>query len=231
MIHNSKWFFLNTDSWTTIQYESRIGFVRHRSNLFGVRICDHDTIQTHGFMKKIHVFTNLLYDSRTLNVDTFSNLNRCYSFLVYSSWNLNITHLKKKSKKGWEDLCSSHHTKFRIATNPSKSRFLSLSLSLFKSRFDSIQIHGFAIPIYRYMIPLYDSRNLTIYKPYHLQTLPFTNLTIYKPYHLQTLPFTNLTINKPYHLPVLVRSRDHWKFTIVNFIFTISVLESTVDPD
>ncbi len=55
-----------------IRYESRICFVRHRSNLFGVRIGDHDTIQIHGFTKRIHVFTTLLYDSRNLNVCTKS---------------------------------------------------------------------------------------------------------------------------------------------------------------
>ncbi len=38
----------------------RIRFVRHELNLFGVRICDYET-------KRIHVFTNLLYDSRILS--------------------------------------------------------------------------------------------------------------------------------------------------------------------
>jgi hypothetical protein len=36
-----------------------VGFVNHETNLFGVRIRDYDT-------KRIHVFTNLLYDSRIL---------------------------------------------------------------------------------------------------------------------------------------------------------------------
>jgi hypothetical protein len=44
----------------------RICIVKHESNLFGVRICDHETIQIHGFAKRIHVFMNLLYDSRIL---------------------------------------------------------------------------------------------------------------------------------------------------------------------
>jgi hypothetical protein len=38
--------------------------VRHESNLFGFRIRDHDIKRIHGFAKRIHVFTNLLYDSR-----------------------------------------------------------------------------------------------------------------------------------------------------------------------
>ncbi len=41
--------------------------VRHGSNLLGLRIRDHNTIQIHGFAKPIHVFTNLLYDSRILS--------------------------------------------------------------------------------------------------------------------------------------------------------------------
>jgi hypothetical protein len=43
------------------------GFVlRYETNLFGVRIRDYDTKRIHGFAKQIHVFTNLLYDSRIL---------------------------------------------------------------------------------------------------------------------------------------------------------------------
>ncbi len=49
-----------------IQYESRIRIVGYESKLFGVRICGHDTVRIHGFVKRIHVFTNLLYDSRIL---------------------------------------------------------------------------------------------------------------------------------------------------------------------
>ncbi len=58
------------DSWTTIRYESGIRIVRYESNLFEVRICTHDTVRIHGFAKRIHVFTNLLYDSRILNWTT-----------------------------------------------------------------------------------------------------------------------------------------------------------------
>jgi hypothetical protein len=38
----------------------------YKTNLFWVRIHDHDTKRIHGFAKWIHVFTNLLYDSRIL---------------------------------------------------------------------------------------------------------------------------------------------------------------------
>ncbi len=41
------------DSWPTIQNESRIR--------------GHNTVRIHGFAKRIHVFTNLLYDSRILS--------------------------------------------------------------------------------------------------------------------------------------------------------------------
>ncbi len=44
----------------------RICFVEPETNLFGVRICDNYTKWIHGFAKRIHVFTNLLYDSRIL---------------------------------------------------------------------------------------------------------------------------------------------------------------------
>ena len=64
------------DSWSMIRNES--GFVNHEmkriricqsrneTNLFGVRIRDYDTKRIHGFAKQIHVFTNLLYESRIL---------------------------------------------------------------------------------------------------------------------------------------------------------------------
>ncbi len=64
VIKDSKQIFLSQDSWSMIRYKSRICFVRHVLNLFGVRICDHDTIW-------IHVFMNLLYNSRNLNQNTF----------------------------------------------------------------------------------------------------------------------------------------------------------------
>jgi hypothetical protein len=49
-------------SWTTNPgFISYRGSRRHKSNLFGVRIRDHDTIRMHGFAKRIHVFTNLLW--------------------------------------------------------------------------------------------------------------------------------------------------------------------------
>ena len=60
VIHDSEQIFLSQDLWSTIWYKSRIYFVWHGSNLFGVRIRDHDRI-------RIHVFTNLLYNSRNLN--------------------------------------------------------------------------------------------------------------------------------------------------------------------
>ncbi len=71
VINHSKQIFLIQDSWSTIGYKSRICFIRHGSNLFGVRICDHDNIQ-------IHVFTNLLYNSCNLT----KNLSKKIDFLL-----------------------------------------------------------------------------------------------------------------------------------------------------
>ena len=48
------------DSWSTIRYESRIR--------------GHDTVRIHGFAKRIHVFTNLLYESRNLTFWVFDFL-------------------------------------------------------------------------------------------------------------------------------------------------------------
>jgi hypothetical protein len=45
----------------------RIRQSRNKTNLFGVRIRDYDTKRIHGFAKRIHVFTNLLYKSRILS--------------------------------------------------------------------------------------------------------------------------------------------------------------------
>ncbi len=70
VIHDLKWIFSTPELWSTIWYESRVHFVRQGSNLFGVRIHDHYTIRIHGFAKQIHVFTNLLYDSRNLKKNT-----------------------------------------------------------------------------------------------------------------------------------------------------------------
>ncbi len=68
MINDSKRIFLSQDLWSMIGYKSSVCIVRHGSNIFGVRICDHNTIWIHGFAKWIHVFTNLLYNSRILNL-------------------------------------------------------------------------------------------------------------------------------------------------------------------
>ncbi len=55
--------FLTKDLRSTIRYKSRIHIVRHWSNLFGVRIHDHDTI-------RIHIFKIILFDSFNLNILT-----------------------------------------------------------------------------------------------------------------------------------------------------------------
>jgi hypothetical protein len=61
----------------------RICIVRHKSNLFGVRICDHETIRIHGFAKQIHIFTNLLYtipaSLRILHKNDMHS-NKCFKF-------------------------------------------------------------------------------------------------------------------------------------------------------
>ena len=41
---------------------------RIKTNLLEVRIRSHDTVRIHGFAKQIHVFTNLLYESRILSI-------------------------------------------------------------------------------------------------------------------------------------------------------------------
>ncbi len=56
----------------------RIPFIRHKSNLFGVRIRSHDTVRIHGFAKRIHVFMNLLYDSRILIVYSFNSCRKWF---------------------------------------------------------------------------------------------------------------------------------------------------------
>jgi hypothetical protein len=43
------------------RYESRIRSVGYQSNLFGVRICSHDTVRIHGFAKRIHVFISITF--------------------------------------------------------------------------------------------------------------------------------------------------------------------------
>ncbi len=101
VINDSNPIFLSQDSWSTIRYKSRISFVRHKLKLFGVRICDHKTKQIHGFAKRIHVFTNLLYDSRILNRNILSSLlslklkmSLYVSSLCLSSWDSHPTSSK-----------------------------------------------------------------------------------------------------------------------------------------
>jgi hypothetical protein len=53
----------------------RIRQSRNETNLFGVRIRDYDT-------KPIHVFTNLLYDSRILTFFPFLVKNRSFLFQI-----------------------------------------------------------------------------------------------------------------------------------------------------
>ncbi len=63
------------DSWSTIRYESSIRIVGYESNLLGVRIHGHNTLRIHGFAKQIHVFTNLLYDSRILTNKSLATIS------------------------------------------------------------------------------------------------------------------------------------------------------------
>ncbi len=60
---STKWFVIHDTK------QIRICFVRHESNLFEVRIHYHDTKRIHGFAKRTHIFTNLLYNSRILSFD------------------------------------------------------------------------------------------------------------------------------------------------------------------
>jgi hypothetical protein len=54
---------------------SRICQSRNEANLFGVRIRDYNTKWMHGFAKRIHVFTNLLYDFRILHYFLMTDCN------------------------------------------------------------------------------------------------------------------------------------------------------------
>jgi hypothetical protein len=68
VIRDSKQIFLSPDSWSTIRYES---IVRHGSNLFGVRICGHVTVQIHGYMipcYNSHKFSQSCFDEVIFNV-------------------------------------------------------------------------------------------------------------------------------------------------------------------
>ncbi len=60
-MYDTKRIFPSSDSWTSVRKESGIRIVRYESNLFEVRIRTHDTV-------RIHVFKNLFYDSRILNI-------------------------------------------------------------------------------------------------------------------------------------------------------------------
>ena len=53
----------------------RIRQSRNETNLFGVRIRDYNTKRIHGFAKRIHVFTNLLYESRILSASMWQTQN------------------------------------------------------------------------------------------------------------------------------------------------------------
>ncbi len=66
VIHDSKWIFLSPDSWSMMWYKSGICIIRHKLNLFGVQICDRDTVQVHGFAKQIHEYTIPWYNSYIL---------------------------------------------------------------------------------------------------------------------------------------------------------------------
>jgi hypothetical protein len=54
-MYDTKQIFPNWDSWTTIRYKSGVCIVRYKSflNLFEVRICTHNTVRIHGFVKRI----------------------------------------------------------------------------------------------------------------------------------------------------------------------------------
>ncbi len=76
--------------WSTIRYESRIRCVRHKTNLFGVRIRDHETKRIHGFAKQIHVsYTNLIRIPHPYYV-----LSYLFSFHQQSSTNVVLEHTR-----------------------------------------------------------------------------------------------------------------------------------------
>ncbi len=46
-----------------------------------IRIRSHDTVRIHGFAKRIHVFTNLLYESRILSFKTIQgHVLHCFNY-------------------------------------------------------------------------------------------------------------------------------------------------------
>ena len=64
----------------TIRNESfkvRIRDPRYDTNLFKPGFVTYESIRIHGFAKRIHVFTNLLYESRIL-----SNYGRTYTIRI-----------------------------------------------------------------------------------------------------------------------------------------------------
>ena len=86
VINDSKRIFLSQDLWSTIRYKSMIYFLRPVSNLFGVRIRDHDMIP-------IHVFTNLLYHSRNLNYFSFLSYLNFFRHILHVIHVLHILHV------------------------------------------------------------------------------------------------------------------------------------------
>ncbi len=77
------------DSWSTI---------RNESNLFEVRIHSHDTVQIHGFVSQIHVFTNLLYDSCILTSQSSIPMN---DVPIVSVWTLSNHRNFSNPLKSW----------------------------------------------------------------------------------------------------------------------------------
>jgi hypothetical protein len=119
MINDSKWIFLSQDLWSMIQYKSSVCIVRHGSNIFGVRICDHNMIWIHGFAKWIHVFTNLLYNSRILNLKIcafYIKLPSLYTFYIHqthtSIWanlvNICLQMTQKELRSKWNIVLKKH---------------------------------------------------------------------------------------------------------------------------
>jgi hypothetical protein len=72
---------------TNPRFESlRIGLANPDSQICAVRIRDYDTKRIHGFAKRIHVFTNLLYYSRILSLDPDSTYLIMNPHVALGAW-------------------------------------------------------------------------------------------------------------------------------------------------
>ncbi len=107
----------------------RIRQSRNETNLLKSGFVIHNTVRIHGFAKRIHVFTNLLYESRNLSFDVLIKvIYLCFVLkgltshvLLYIAlvialqcWQCDVTHVSKQQCNVFNSMLANINAMFSV---------------------------------------------------------------------------------------------------------------------